>query len=98
MCYIWIYRAHNPIISSITEIYFLIMQAVKVGPLRWRVNFVMPVGWAAQIGADIAVTKNCYLNLDVKYYDSGMDATVAGVKYRLALDPIIVGTGIGFRF
>jgi outer membrane protein W len=56
------------------------------------------VGWAAQIGADIAVTKNCYLNVDVKYYDSGMDATIAGVKHRLALDPIIVGTGIGFRF
>jgi outer membrane protein len=87
---------------------------LKVSPyVGFGMNVVMPfdeklsiasfkvsssVGWAAQIGADIAIAKNIYLNVDVKYYDTGTTATIGGVKHDLDLDPFLFGTGIQVRF
>jgi outer membrane protein len=69
-------------------------------PTLGRVPFKVSssVGWAAQVGADIAIAKNIYLNVDVKYYDTETTATIAGVKHNLDLDPFIFGTGIQVRF
>lgn len=58
------------------------------------------VGGALQAGVDIAVTKNGYINLDVKKI--WIDTTVktdAGAKVTdLDLNPVVWGIGYGFRF
>lgn len=56
------------------------------------------VGWSAKVGADIRITDDVYLNVDAMYYDCRPDMTVAGTKYKLNVNPFIVGTGIGVRF
>jgi outer membrane protein len=56
------------------------------------------VGWAAKVGADIKITNHVYLNVDAMYYDCRPDMTVGGTKYKLDLNPFILGTGIGVRF
>jgi outer membrane protein len=55
-------------------------------------------GWAAQAGADIRMAENLYLNLDYKYLNAHTKATVGGTKYKLNLDPTLVGIGVGYRF
>lgn len=57
-------------------------------------------GGALQMGVDIAVTKNGYINLDVKkiWIDTTVK-TAAGVKVTdLDIDPVVWGIGYGFRF
>jgi outer membrane protein len=56
------------------------------------------VGWSAKIGADIKITDHVYLNVDAMYYDCRPDMTIGGTKYKLDLNPFILGTGIGVRF
>ncbi len=60
------------------------------------------VGWAAQIGADIPITKKCYFNIDAKYYDVETQMRLPGVagatKFNLDINPVIIGTGLGVRF
>jgi outer membrane protein len=52
-------------------------------------------GGALQAGVDIAVTKNGYINLDVKKI--WIDTEVKGVT-KLEIDPVVWGIGYGFRF
>lgn len=57
-------------------------------------------GGALQAGVDIAVSKNGYLNLDVKkiWIDTTVK-TAAGVKVTdLDINPVVWGVGYGFRF
>jgi len=56
------------------------------------------VGWAAQAGTDIKVTDNIYFNLDYKYLNADTKARIAGVKYKLDLNPHLFGIGVGYRF
>lgn len=56
------------------------------------------IGYAAQVGADIKLTKHVYWNVDLKYYDGSPDMTLGGQKYKLHVNPWIAGTGIGVRF
>jgi outer membrane protein len=57
------------------------------------------VGPAAQIGFDYALSKNLYLNVDVKYVRMNTDVMVSGAKVgKLNLNPTLVGIGIGYRF
>ncbi|MDP3123181.1 MAG: OmpW family outer membrane protein [Thiobacillus sp.] len=58
------------------------------------------VGGALQAGVDIAITKNGYINLDVKkiWIDTTVK-TAAGVKVtNLDINPVVWGIGYGFRF
>lgn len=57
-------------------------------------------GGALQAGVDIAVTKNGYINLDVKkiWIDTTVK-TAAGAKVTdLDINPVVWGIGYGFRF
>lgn len=56
-------------------------------------------GGALQAGVDIAVTKNGYLNLDVKkiWIDTGVKAGGAKLT-NLEINPVVWGIGYGFRF
>jgi outer membrane protein len=56
-------------------------------------------GWAAQLGADIEIAKNLYLNVDFKHVKIENDVKVAGNKLTtLQVNPNLVSIGIGWRF
>jgi outer membrane protein len=56
-------------------------------------------GGALQAGVDIAVSKNGYINLDVKKIWIDTEVTAGGVKLTdLGIDPVVWGIGYGFRF
>ena len=56
-------------------------------------------GGALQAGVDIAVTKNGYLNLDVKKIWIDTDVKAGGAKLtNLEINPVVWGIGYGFRF
>lgn len=57
------------------------------------------VGGALQVGVDVPVGKNMYLNFDVKKVYIGTDVTVNGNKVgTFKVDPLLVGVGLGWRF
>lgn len=60
-------------------------------------------GWAGQAGIDIDLTDKLFLNFDVKYIDidttARLTTALAGTqRVKVALDPIVVGVGIGMKF
>lgn len=56
-------------------------------------------GGALQAGVDIAVSKNGYINLDVKKIWIGTEVSSGGTKVTdLDIDPWVYGIGYGFRF
>ena len=57
-------------------------------------------GGALQMGVDIAVTKNGYINLDVKkiWIDTTVKTTAGAKVTDLDIDPVVWGIGYGFRF
>jgi len=72
-----------------------------VGPTK--VSMSSSFGPAVQAGVDVAVGKNTFVNLDVKWID--MDTTaklrttaIGTQKVKVHIDPLIVGAGFGWRF
>ena len=56
-------------------------------------------GLALQVGADYEISKNTYLNLDVKKVQIKTNVSSAGTKVgEFKVDPLLVGVGIGWRF
>jgi outer membrane protein len=56
-------------------------------------------GGALQVGVDIPLSGNMYLNFDVKKVYLGTDVSVGGVNQgSFKVDPLLVGVGIGWRF
>ena len=60
-------------------------------------------GWAAQIGADIALTDRFYLNatvwkLDVEAKAKGEARNGDEIKFKMNLDPWIYSVGVGYKF
>lgn len=72
-----------------------------VGP-KASVDLDPSIGLALQLGMDVAIDKDWFMNFDVKYIDMETDAsisTTAGkVKVNVDIDPWIYGIGIGRRF
>ena len=57
------------------------------------------IGAAIGAGADVPLQKNWFFNVDVKKVWLGSDVLVGGDKVgHAALDPILVGAGVGIRF
>ena len=57
------------------------------------------VGWAAQIGVDIDLNDNLFLNAEVRYLDIDTNAKVNGIDFgTVEIDPILFGVNLGFRF
>jgi outer membrane protein len=56
------------------------------------------LGWAAQVGADLALGNSWYANLDLKYLNVETKIKLAGTKYDLDLNPLVLGLGVGYRF
>ena len=56
-------------------------------------------GPALQVGVDIPLAKNLYLNFDVKKVYIRTDVAAAGKKIgSFRVDPVLVGVGLGWRF
>ncbi|WP_414445390.1 OmpW/AlkL family protein [Burkholderia sp. 22PA0106] len=56
-------------------------------------------GPALQFGVDVQVTKQFFVNVDLKKLWMHTDATLGGQSIgRLHIDPIIVGVGVGMKF
>jgi outer membrane protein len=57
------------------------------------------VGFALQAGVDYAISKNMYLNFDVKKVQIKTSVFSSGAKAgTLKVDPWLVGVGVGWRF
>ena len=56
-------------------------------------------GGALQVGVDVPLSKNLYLNFDVKKVYIKTDVFAGGVKAgTFKVDPVLVGVGLGWRF
>lgn len=56
-------------------------------------------GPALQVGVDIPVAKNLYLNFDLKKVYIKTDVTLSGKDMgSFKVDPVLVGVGLGYRF
>lgn len=56
-------------------------------------------GPALQAGVDVPLSKNLYLNVDVKKLLLKTEVSAGGVHLgRLKVDPVLVGIGLGWRF
>ncbi len=56
-------------------------------------------GPALQVGVDIPLTSNLYLNVDVKKVFIKTDVSAGGTKVgQFKVDPLLVGVGLGWRF
>lgn len=71
-----------------------------VGPTE--VHLKDSVGWAAQAGVDMDITRRVFLNLDIKYIDIDTrarldNAALGRQRVNVSLDPLVVGIGIGMR-
>ncbi|MCP4635476.1 MAG: OmpW family protein [Methyloversatilis sp.] len=58
-------------------------------------------GWAAQLGVDIRLAPQWFLNLDAKYVKIDADIAVKGAGVpvtRLDVDPLLLSVGLGYRF
>ena len=56
-------------------------------------------GPALQVGVDIPLAKNLYLNFDVKKVFIKTDVSAGGAKLgTFKVDPVLVGVGLGWRF
>jgi outer membrane protein len=57
------------------------------------------VGGALQVGVDIPLARNLYLNLDLKKVYIETDVYLSGAKQgTFKVDPLLVGVGLGWRF
>ena len=56
-------------------------------------------GLAVQAGLDIPVTRNVYLNFDIKKVQIRTDVSAGGTKVgTFKVDPLLFGVGVGYRF
>ena len=56
-------------------------------------------GWALQAGVDIPLSKNLYLNVDVKKVQIKTDVSSFGGKVgEFKVNPVLFGVGLGWRF
>jgi len=56
-------------------------------------------GAALQVGVDIPLSGNMYLNFDLKKVYLGTDVSIAGVNQgSFKVDPVLFGMGVGWRF
>ena len=69
-----------------------------------KLNVRNKVGFDLQAGLDIPLSEKWFLNADFKYYFLKPSATLTGgaltaqQSFRIKLDPIIAGIGIGYKF
>lgn len=75
---------------------------VNPGPVAQRITYGNTVGVALQIGADLALNDNWFINLDLKKVYMKPEVTlytpVGTLKTDVRIDPWMPAVGIGYRF
>ena len=57
------------------------------------------MGLSLQLGFDYEISKNLFLNVDIKKVQIGTKVYAAGTEVgKFKVDPLLVGVGLGFRF
>ena len=57
------------------------------------------VGVAAQLGMDVDLNENWFMNVDLRYIKIESDAEVAGVDVgTVEINPWLFGVNVGYRF
>ena len=73
-----------------------------LGAGKAHVDLDPSIGIAFQVGMDVAIDNDWFMNFDVKYIDMNTDASISTnigkVKVDVDIDPWIYGIGIGRRF
>lgn len=66
----------------------------------YDVDYKNRFGWALQIGVDVRVAENWYVNADVKrlFLNTDVELNDGAVRADVDVDPWIVGVGIGYKF
>jgi len=64
-----------------------------------KVSYTNSIGYAAQVGIDVRLAGNWYLNADLKHLWLNNKVKVNGsIKAQVTEDPWIVGAGFGYKF
>lgn len=86
---------------------YTIFYGVKNGPAIAKTDYDNRFGFAAQLGSDFDITKNLFLNVDVKRIWLKTDATAttipsvadgATVVAKTKINPWLLSVGIGYKF
>jgi outer membrane protein len=66
----------------------------------YDVDYKNRFGWALQVGVDVRVADNWYLNADVKrlFLDTDVELNDGAVRADVDVDPWIFGVGVGYKF
>ncbi len=64
------------------------------------VDYKNSIGWALQVGVDVRIAENWYINADVKrlFVDTDVNINHGAVKADVDVDPWLFGMGIGYKF
>jgi len=68
------------------------------------VSFGSEIALGANIGVDVPISqRHWFFNADLKYLDASPDATLEGIgalarSGSVAIEPLMVGVGFGYRF
>lgn len=64
------------------------------------VDYDNRLGWALQVGVDVRIADNWYINADVKrlFVDTSVTVNHGAVKADVDVDPWLFGMGIGYKF
>lgn len=71
-----------------------------ISPAVSRFSIGPQLGAALEVGADYNISGHWFLNADMKQIFLNADAHLNGgaIKAHVALDPMLIGAGIGYRF
>ncbi|MDA1074351.1 MAG: outer membrane beta-barrel protein [Proteobacteria bacterium] len=91
-------RSWRPYIGAGVN-YTIFFQEDTTGPLSGlELELDDSIGLSAQLGVDIDLSQNLFLNLEVRYIDIETDASLAGSSIgTVEIDPWAAGLNIGFR-
>lgn len=85
--------------GGINYTFFYGAHAPDSGPVQ-KIHYTNSIGYAAQIGMDVRLDGNWYLNADVKYLWLNNHVSINGgsIKAKVNENPLIVGVGFGYKF
>lgn len=78
---------------------YTIFYDADAGPDIDSINYDNSLGYALQVGTDIFVHENLFLNFDIKYIRMETKAEINNSFHaRADIDPLIFGVGVGYKF
>lgn len=93
-------KALSPYVGAGVNYTIFFDSEVPKGGAVTKINYENGWGAALQAGADYHISGNWYANIDVKHIFLNTKAKINGgaINGYVALDPTIVGLGVGYKF